>query len=133
MKKLRVVICGSRQISDPEEVRKAISDGAKKFAAQGAEIGVVMSGQAAGPDTIAAYLAQAHGIPVEKYPAEWSKYDRRAGIVRNEKMAETMEACIAIWDGTSRGTNNMIMLAQRKLPESMIHIHIIASTPATTT
>lgn len=125
MKKLRVVICGSRQVTNPDEVRSAISTAAQKFAAAGGEIDVVMSGQAAGPDTIGAYLAEANGIKVEKYPAEWDVYQRRAGIVRNEKMAETMDACIAIWDGKSRGTNNMIQLAQRKLPESMIHVHIV--------
>ena len=37
-----------------------------------------------------------------------------AGPLRNEKMARVADALIAFWDGKSRGTKNMIDLANMK-------------------
>ncbi len=46
-------------------------------------------------------------------PADWKKYGRGAGFIRNEKLAKMMSylsnsLVIAIWDGMSKGTENMI-------------------------
>ena len=38
----------------------------------------------------------------------WNRYGRKAGILRNRKMAKYADALIAVWDGLSRGTANMI-------------------------
>ena len=46
-------------------------------------------------------------------PANWQKYGRGAGFIRNEKLAKIMSELanslvIAIWDGVSKGTAHMI-------------------------
>lgn len=38
-------------------------------------------------------------------------YGKRAGHIRNRQMAECSEALIALWDGKSKGTQNMINVA----------------------
>jgi hypothetical protein len=41
------------------------------------------------------------------------KYGKSAGPIRNRAMAEYAGALIAIWDGSSRGTLNMIETAKK--------------------
>jgi len=59
-------------------------------------------------------FARANDIPCEVMPANWSKYGRRAGILRNEQMADEAEAVIAVYDGTSNGTAHMISTAEAR-------------------
>lgn len=58
--------------------------------------------------------AKENGFKIEKYNAEWKKYGRRAGPIRNEMMAEACDYVICFWDGKSRGTKSMIDIAERK-------------------
>ena len=46
--------------------------------------------------------------------ADWDKHGKAAGPIRNRKMAEMADALVAIWDGKSRGTKNMIDVATEK-------------------
>ena len=71
----------------------------------------VVSGCAQGADTHGETVARSMGIPVARFPADWKQYCKSAGVRRNAKMAEYADALIAVWDGESRGTKNMIDLA----------------------
>ena len=55
-----------------------------------------------------------NNLPVERYPADWENNGRAAGPIRNRQMAEIANALIAFPLGESRGTRNMIKLAQEK-------------------
>ena len=54
------------------------------------------------------------------FPAEWNRFGRRAGFIRNTQMAEFASeegsegTLIAFWDGESRGTKMMIGIAEKK-------------------
>lgn len=48
------------------------------------------------------------------YPADWKKYGRRAGSIRNIEMAQNAEALLAVWDGISSGTRHMIKEAEKR-------------------
>lgn len=98
---MRVIIAGSRDIVDPGIVDEAVRE-------SGFEITEVVSGGARGVDRMGEAWARKHGIPVKVFPADWDKNGKSAGPIRNEEMAKYAEALIAIWDGYSRGTDNMI-------------------------
>jgi predicted Rossmann fold nucleotide-binding protein DprA/Smf involved in DNA uptake len=49
---------------------------------------------------------------VNRFPADWNKHGRGAGMIRNRLMAHNADALIAVWDGVSSGTDNMISLAK---------------------
>lgn len=104
---MRVIITGSREADNPimlvDAVRKS------RF-----NITTVISGNARGADQLGERYAVKHGIPLEKYPADWGKYGKSAGYLRNCEMVEQSEALIALWDGESKGTEHMINLAERK-------------------
>ena len=100
---MRTIIAGSREVIDYEVVRTAVLDAMDV----GISPTVVLSGTARGVDLLGERWAEVHGLPVERFPADWSK-GRWAGIARNREMAENADALIAVWDGKSRGTKNMI-------------------------
>ena len=50
------------------------------------------------------------------HPADWNKYGRQAGPIRNAKMLNSLPKdaiILAFWDGVSKGTGHMIQIAQR--------------------
>lgn len=104
---MRVIIAGTRTITDPAIIAEAI-------ALAGFDVTEVVSGGARGVDRLGEAWARARGIRVRVFPAEWARYGRRAGPVRNRTMAEHADALIAIWDGASRGTAVMIDAARAR-------------------
>lgn len=52
---------------------------------------------------------------IERY-ADWDRYGKSAGFIRNQVMIDEADACFAIWDGYSKGTADCINRAlARKL------------------
>lgn len=68
----------------------------------------VVSGMARGVDSLAVRWASANNIPVMPFPANWDEYKKAAGPIRNKQMADYADELLAVWDGESRGTKNMI-------------------------
>ena len=82
---------------------------------------VIISGCARGADALGILYASENAFDVEEYPAEWDKYGKKAGYMRNVEMAENADALIAFWDGKSKGTKHMIDIAtERNLPIRVI-------------
>ena len=104
-RKLRTIIAGSRFICDAKEELIDIVEESVNLS--GFNICVVLSGTAAGVDRAGEDWATRNNISLEQYPADWSK-GKLAGFQRNACMAEKADALIAIWDGESRGTWDMI-------------------------
>lgn len=98
---MKVIVAGSRHIDSVAAVNAAILG-------SGFKITELVSGRCEGVDQTAEALARLHGLPVKEFPANWSKHGKAAGPIRNREMAEYADALIAIWDGESRGTKNMI-------------------------
>lgn len=73
----------------------------------------VISGTARGADQLGEQYAKEKGYKILSKPADWNKYGKRAGYLRNEEMAAGADALIAFWDGCSRGTMHMINIAQQ--------------------
>lgn len=70
----------------------------------------VISGGCSGADRGGEFWAKAMKIPVKVYPAEWSKYGRAGGPMRNYTMAKHADAVILFPGG--RGTESMRKIAQ---------------------
>lgn len=80
----------------------------------------IVSGGARGIDTAGEFYAKSKSLGLKIFPADWDKLGRRAGFLRNEKMSHYADALLAVWDGQSRGTLNMIECMQRL--EKPVHI-----------
>jgi hypothetical protein len=110
---LKTIIAGSRNA--PNQVSEAV----KK---SGFQVTEVVSDRCRGPDIHGEEWAGDNQIPVKYFPADWDRYGRSAGYRRNAEMADYAEALIALWDGTSRGTKNMIDLAQKRGLKVYVHL-----------
>lgn len=83
---------------------------------------MVVHGTARGADEIAGRIAKTLGLKVEEHPAEWTRYGRRAGFIRNRAMATAgADLCIAFWTNGSTGTGHMLRIAREAGIPTEIH------------
>lgn len=107
----RVIIAGGRDFQDYQLLRSTM-DALLQNKLRKVKI-VIICGMAKGADMLGARYAQERGYHIRYFPAEWDKLGKKAGIVRNEQMAQNADALVAFWDGSSHGTKNMIETAKR--------------------
>lgn len=82
---------------------------------------IVISGAAPGADTLGSDWAVVNWTGLEEYPADWNTHGKKAGIIRNQEMAEKADVLVAFWDGESRGTKHMIDTALKQGLE--VHVY----------
>lgn len=112
----RIIIAGGRDFNDYlrmyVEMNKLLSE------IEDDDIEIV-SGCASGADTCGIRYANAKKLPCKEFPANWDKYGKTAGFIRNEQMAKyaVEDGCTGIlaafWDRKSKGTENMITNAEK--------------------
>lgn len=105
----KLIVAGSRTFNDYallKEKMNALLGGRKPDA--------IVCGEAKGADLLGRKYAEENNIEIDSYPAQWDKYGKQAGYIRNEQMAENANALLAFWDGESAGTKHMIETAKRK-------------------
>ena len=71
----------------------------------------IVSGGAQGADNLGQEYARENGFKLTIMKADWNKYGKSAGYIRNQEMADYASHVIAFWDGASRGTKHMIDIA----------------------
>lgn len=107
--RLNVIVAGSRTFDDYKLLCEKLDKVFEKVKPT-----AILCGEARGADALGKKYAQAHGIPVLSFPADWDTYGKQAGYLRNEKMAENADALVAFWNGSSAGTKHMITIAKKK-------------------
>lgn len=120
---MRVAIVGSRDFTDFEYLEKWV------LRTLIHDIGVddfrtlkIVSGGARGADTLAEMFAHRHNISTNIFPANWNKYGKKAGYLRNIEIVNNCDFLIAFWDGESKGTKMTIDIAKKKLGEDNVKI-----------
>jgi predicted Rossmann-fold nucleotide-binding protein len=114
-KTMRVIIAGSRSITDQSIVDKAVEE-------SGFKIDVVISGGARGVDSLGEDWASRNGKQVDRFLPDWGKHGKSAGFIRNDLMVKAADALIAVTNG-SRGTAHTISMALRKgIPTYIVEI-----------
>lgn len=98
---MRLIIAGSRTLNASVEEIHALVVHYKIQATH------IVSGTASGIDQCGEAYAKACGLPLARFPADWNKHGRAAGMIRNRQMAENADALLLIWDGQSRGSKGM--------------------------
>ena len=65
--------------------------------------------------------AKEQKIPIERFSASWKSFGSKAGLIRNSEMVQYSDGLIAIWDGKSVGTQDII----RKMSRADKTVHLI--------
>lgn len=109
---IKVIIAGTRTFDDYQllksELNIRIMPNVFKITIE------IVSGCAKGADTLGEQYANEYGFIIKKFPANWDKYGKKAGYIRNSEMAEYATHCVVFWDGKSKGAEMMIKLAKEK-------------------
>ena len=102
---MKCAIIGGRDFNDYEKVVEVLS----KYN----DITEIISGGAKGADSLAEKYAQEKNIPLTIFPANWKKYGKSAGVIRNRDIVKNSDILFSFWDGKSKGTANSIALARK--------------------
>ena len=111
---MKVIIAGSRGVLDFDEIKIAMLLFLMENGIETSDVSEIVSGACYGADKLGELWAQRKDIPVKLFPAKWKEYGMKAGPIRNAVMANYADALVAVWDGKSRGTKNMISEAKKK-------------------
>jgi hypothetical protein len=116
--KTSVLVCGSRDWSDKDAVANKLADLAGLPAVE------IIHGGARGADSMADEIARLYGFSVRVFPADWNRYGRRAGFLRNlEMLDQRPNLVIAFQRNASRGTQHTINEARKR----GIPVEVVAS------
>lgn len=113
---MKVVVTGSRGWHSPAPVRAALIECRAMAAERGEELIVVHGDAAKGADRLADREARDLGLRVIAEPAEWGRFGRGAGPLRNGRMLAEHEVDLVLAfraRGKSTGTDDMIAQAVR--------------------
>lgn len=109
----RIIFCGDRNWVDEQAISFVIGQLKQhlgKF--------IMIEGEARGADVISWRMANHHGIKVKEYPADWDKYHKAAGPIRNRQMVKEGKATAVIAFhaniSESKGTKDMVAFAQKQ-------------------
>ena len=105
---MKYIIAGGRDFNNRNILYRILNE--NRYSKNITEI---VSGDARGADTLGAEWADVYGLRVTHFPAQWDKYGKSAGFIRNAEMGEYADAAIIFWDGASKGTKHMIQTMKR--------------------
>ncbi len=109
---MKVIIAGSRNIRNMQLLNEAFAEHCSSYICN--NLTEIVSGGAVGVDRLGELFGECNKIPITRFIPDWDTQGRKAGILRNIRMAEYADALIALWDGHSKGTANMIQEMQKR-------------------
>ena len=110
-----VIIAGSREFNDYELLKESCDFYLyNKLNDPNINV-VIISGAARGADHLGEEYARERGLLIKKVPANWDKYGKSAGYIRNTRMAAMANAAIVflVSDKECKGSKMMIDIARR--------------------
>lgn len=110
---MRILVTGARDWEDKDAIFRVL----KEYRTGYGHI-VIIHGASPGADTLADEVAGKLGYEVESYPADWVRYGKRAGYIRNRRMLrESLPDLVIAFhnnlEGKSKGTKDMVAIAKK--------------------
>jgi hypothetical protein len=106
---MRIIIAGSRWFNNYELLKRKMD---AILTTTPLPI-TIISGTCQGADKLGEQYAKEKGYEVEQHPADWDRFGRAAGPIRNEEMAKVADACVVFWNGKTPGSKSMVALAKK--------------------
>jgi len=103
----RILICGDRNYQDWIKVQEYLDTISRTT--------IIIHGGARGADSLAGNLATSLKMKVIKFPANWDKYGKAAGVLRNQQMLDEGYPDLVVYFHkdieNSKGTRDMLKRA----------------------
>ena len=116
---MKILVCGDRNWHNYHLIEQTLSDIHSHQPIQ-----TIIEGEARGADSLARLAGQRLGIPVMRFPADWSRYGRAAGFIRNQQMLDEgkPDLVLAFHNDiqSSKGTKDMVERARKASIETQI-------------
>jgi len=109
---MKILIAGGRNFTDKQFLEEYMS----KYLG---EVTLVISGTAKGADRLGEKWAEDNNIPVERYPAQWSRYGGAAGPIRNKEMLDKGKPDLVIVFEGGKGSAHMAMISKKSGVKTM--------------
>lgn len=105
----KAIICGGRDFSPTLAHLRFLHSIVERLELN---LTAVLSGCAKGGDSWGEIWAACNGLDIEFFPANWEKYGKSAGFIRNKEMVEEADMVFAFPGG--KGTKHTKDLAKKK-------------------
>ena len=103
-------MCGGRDFND----RARLFDKLDGLLIKYGGFEVVIHGKAKGADSLAELWARSRKVPVKSFAADWDKFGKAAGPIRNQQMLEEGKPNLVVAFPGGRGTQDMITRSRRR-------------------
>ena len=100
---MKVIVAGGRDFTDKELLFTTLDDLNTQIT-----ITEIVCGGAKGADSLGKLWALSRNIKVIDIEADWERYGKSAGFIRNRQMGDYADYLVAFWNSTSPGTKHMI-------------------------
>lgn len=104
-----VLVCGGRNYWDQQAVFGVLSG-----LHHDQPISLLIHGGAKGADSLAGVWAYRNGVPCREFAADWEKYGKSAGPIRNRQMLDEGKPELVVAFPGGAGTRHMIEAAARR-------------------
>lgn len=101
---MKVLVCGGRDYSNWQRVYDTLDD---------CDVTLLIQGGAAGADRHARCWAEDRRVPFLQVPAQWERYGRSAGVLRNAQMLDHEPDLVIAFPG-GPGTADMVRRARAR-------------------
>ncbi len=105
---MRILVCGGREYKNVGAVQHALGTVHKKYG-----ITLIIEGGMTGADTLAREWAIANDVPFKTVEANWRRYGKAGGPIRNSIMLREWKPDAVVAFPGNNGTDNMITQAER--------------------
>ncbi len=103
---MKVLVCGGRDFKDFESVNEELTWLAGEHSLE------IIHGGAKGADSLAGEWARLTSTPCKVFKADWAKYGRAEGPIRNKQMLIEGKPDLVIAFPGGKGTANMVKQAR---------------------
>lgn len=116
---IRLLITGSRSWDNIHYIRSTFMSLAVDF---GDDITLVSGACPTGADRLGEIVAAELGWEIERYPADWNTYGKRAGFVRNSQMIDTSpDMVVGFVRNKSKGASMTVTLGKNRGLLTFVH------------
>jgi len=106
---MRVLVCGGRDYTGHDDLFTELD----RLHCEEGPISVIIHGDQLGADTYAKWWATERGVPHAPFKAEWGRYGKSAGPVRNRRMIVEGKPDLVVAFKGGKGTADMVRQAMR--------------------